>query len=136
MRAVTIACALALAGACKASGDGAPDASASPQASAEPAPLAAAPQATPIASAAPSAPEAGPPPVPLRSDERLAGDSYVRETAGYALSALFRPADVVLPPRAPEVNVPEEFVSAGKFMLSCEPDVQAIYTKIWTDLLK
>ena len=37
---------------------------------------------------------------------------------------------------APEVNIPAEFASAGKFNLACPPDVQEIYTKIWTDLLK
>jgi spermidine/putrescine transport system substrate-binding protein len=59
--------------------------------------------------------------------------SFARYANGIKGSEEFMPDDMKT---APEVNVPEEFVSAGKFMLSCEPDVQAIYTKIWTDLLK
>lgn len=101
MRPALLVLALAVV-ACKPSGEGTPDASASPQASAEPAPLAAAPPT--IASAMPALPEGGPPPVPVRGDEPLAGDSYGRETVGWTLSALFRAADVPVPPRAPEVN--------------------------------
>lgn len=99
--------------ACKARVGDAPDAAASPQASAVPAPLA---LATTMPSALPaSMPEGGPPPTPLRGDVALAPDP-TREpidervrgergvASGYTLSALFRPADVVLPPRAPEVN--------------------------------
>jgi spermidine/putrescine transport system substrate-binding protein len=37
---------------------------------------------------------------------------------------------------APEVNIPAEFVDKGQFNLGCPPDVQALYTKIWTDLLQ
>lgn len=34
---------------------------------------------------------------------------------------------------APEVNVPADFAGKGKFMPTCPPEVQKIYTKIWTD---
>lgn len=37
---------------------------------------------------------------------------------------------------APEVNIPEEFKANGSFNLACSPEVQEIYTKIWTDLMK
>lgn len=102
---------------CKANGEGAPDASASPQASAEPAPLATAPTTAP--SATPSLPEGGPPPQPMRGDERLGADSLrdrdrttertgdrerEKEPVGFTLSAMLRPADIPAPPRAPEVN--------------------------------
>jgi hypothetical protein len=115
-----VALLLLIVAACRPSGEGAPDASASPQASAEPAPLAAAPTQAP--SATPSLPEGGPPPQPMRGDERLAADSLrersvpertvdggrerTAEAIGYTLSAVIRPADVPAPPRAPEVNQP------------------------------
>lgn len=78
-----------------------PDAAASPQASAMPAPLAVAPapSATPALLA-----DSGPPPVPLRGDLPLEDVALARELAGYALSAVFRSADAPAPPRAPEVN--------------------------------
>ena len=37
---------------------------------------------------------------------------------------------------APEVDVPAEFAAKGQFMPACPSDVQALYTKIWTDLQK
>jgi len=37
---------------------------------------------------------------------------------------------------APEVNIPEQFQSAGSFSLACPPDVNKLYTAIWTDLTK
>jgi len=98
---------LLLVAACNPSGEGTPDASASPQASAEPALLAAAPPTVASATAVSLLPEGGPPPTPLRTDERLASDGLAREretNVGWTLSAAFRPADVVVPPRAPEVN--------------------------------
>jgi hypothetical protein len=83
----------------------APDAAASPQASAMPAPLVVSPaEVTSATTAAVSTADAGPPPVPIRGDESLPADSLARETVGYTLSAVFRQADVVLPPRALEVN--------------------------------
>jgi hypothetical protein len=118
----TAALLLLIVAACRPSGEGAPDASASPQASAEPAPLATAPTTAP--SATPSLPEGGPPPQPMRGDERLSADS-LRErdrerpagertldggrdrepvAVAYTLSAALRPADVPAPLRAPEVN--------------------------------
>ena len=37
---------------------------------------------------------------------------------------------------APEVNVPAEHVDAGKFSITCPPEVQELYTAIWTELQK
>jgi spermidine/putrescine transport system substrate-binding protein len=48
-------------------------------------------------------------------------------------SEAFMPKDMQ---GAPEVYVPEEFAAMGEFLLPCPPEVQAMYTKIWTDLLK
>lgn len=93
---------LAAVPACKAAGDATPDASASPQASAEPAPLAVVPPR--VASAVAAAPEGGPPPSPLRSDEAPPVDTYGRDTVGWTLSAVLRPGDLPAPPRGPEVS--------------------------------
>lgn len=103
LRRVVVVCAAILAACNGAPRGDQPDAAASPQASAMPAPLAVAPV---TASALPaSMPEGGPPPVPLRGDLALPADTLPRESVGYTLSAVFRPADVVLPPRAPEVSL-------------------------------
>lgn len=79
-----------------------PDARESPQASAMPAPLANAPTTT--ASAGLAANAATGTAAPLRGDERLPSDGAGRDAIGYSLSAVFHPADVIGPPRAPEVN--------------------------------
>lgn len=94
---------VALAG-CRGNGsEGTPEKRESPQASAQPALLAAAtapPSATPMATAL----EGGAPPSPLRGDEVLSADALSRESAGYTLSAVLRATDVAAAPRAPEVN--------------------------------
>jgi spermidine/putrescine transport system substrate-binding protein len=59
--------------------------------------------------------------------------SFARYANGIKGSAAFMPADMKT---APEVNIPEEFKAAGKFNLACDPKVQEIYTKIWTELQK
>ena len=59
--------------------------------------------------------------------------AFARYGNGIKGSDQFMPADMK---DAPEVTIPEEFKAAGKFNLACSPDVQALYTKIWTDLLK
>ena len=93
-------------GSCKAqqsATEGAPDATASPQASAMPAPLAIAPTAAASAVVVVT-PEGGPPPVPMRGDVALAADSLALQTAGYTLSAVMKQGDLSGPLRAPEVN--------------------------------
>lgn len=37
---------------------------------------------------------------------------------------------------APEINIPDELADAGAFNLTCPPEVQAIRTQIWTELLQ
>jgi spermidine/putrescine transport system substrate-binding protein len=37
---------------------------------------------------------------------------------------------------APEINVPKEFEPSGKLNLACPPEVQQLYTAIWTELTK
>jgi spermidine/putrescine transport system substrate-binding protein len=59
--------------------------------------------------------------------------SFARYANGIVGSDKYMPADMK---DAPEVNIPAEFVANGKFNLACPPDVQALYTRIWTDLLK
>jgi hypothetical protein len=92
------------------------DAAPSPQAKAEPAPLANPPSPAATASAAPAGPDGGSAPEPLRTDRALAIDAprdVVREPAGkdpnreltgYALQAIVRTGEGPGPPRAPEVN--------------------------------
>lgn len=119
--AIVVAIAVTLA-ACKggATTNDPPDAAASPQASAEPAPLANAPtmSGTPLS----ANPEAGPPPVPMRADRELPVDvprepskekEQARDTpkdprdpkelSGWALQAVLRPSDVAAAPKAGEV---------------------------------
>ena len=82
--------------------EGTPDATASPQASAMPAPLA---EPTTTSSAiAIATPEGGPVPVPLRGDVALGPDTLGRETVGYTLSAVLKQGDLSGPPRSAEVN--------------------------------
>ena len=93
-------------GSCKSplpGGEGTPDATASPQASAMPAPLANTPTSTASAIVVVT-PEGGPPPVPFRGDVALAADSLATSTVGYTLSAMMKQGDVSGPLRASEVN--------------------------------
>ena len=82
--------------------EGTPDATASPQASAMPAPLAA--PTTTSSGIVVAAPERGPAPIPLRGDVALGPDTLARETVGYTLSAVLKQGDLSGPPRSPEVN--------------------------------
>ncbi len=105
MRALLFLALLLGTGACRPSStstvDNTPDARESPQASAQPAPLAIQPTTT--QSAQPTTAEKALPP-PLRGDEQIGADSLSKEPVGYTLSASFRQAEVIGPARAPEVN--------------------------------
>ena len=37
---------------------------------------------------------------------------------------------------APEIQVPDQFADAGTFLPTCPPETTALYTQIWTDLVK
>lgn len=78
-----------------------PTASASPQASAIPAPLATAPTANASASPTSLTADSGPPPVPMRADQPAPPDVLAREVAGYTLQAVIR-TDAAPSPRSPD----------------------------------
>jgi spermidine/putrescine transport system substrate-binding protein len=58
---------------------------------------------------------------------------FHRYANGIAGSDKFMPDDMK---DAPEVVVPEEFKALGVASQTCAPEVQELYTKIWTDLQK
>ncbi|MBA3043041.1 MAG: extracellular solute-binding protein [Alphaproteobacteria bacterium] len=59
--------------------------------------------------------------------------AFARYANGVKGSDAFMPEDMKT---APEVNIPESAKAAGKFNLACKPEVQEIYTKIWTEIQK
>lgn len=59
--------------------------------------------------------------------------NFARYANGIDGSEAFMPEEMT---SAPEVLVPEEFAAAGRFFPSCKPEVQQLYTRIWTELQK
>ncbi len=59
--------------------------------------------------------------------------AYARYANGIAGSEAFMPEDMKT---APEIVIPAEFVEMGQFSPACPPEVNEMYTKIWTDILK
>jgi spermidine/putrescine transport system substrate-binding protein len=59
--------------------------------------------------------------------------AFAKYANGIKGSKEFMPADMK---DAPELVVPPEFEKAGEFLASCDPAVQQLYTRIWTDVQK
>lgn len=59
--------------------------------------------------------------------------SFARYANGITGSDAFMPEDMKT---ASEIVIPAELKSAGVFNETCPPEVQALYTRIWTDLQK
>lgn len=59
--------------------------------------------------------------------------AFHRYANGISGSEKFMPADMT---SAPEVVVPEEFRKNGEILETCPPEVQQLYTRIWTELQK
>jgi len=74
-------------------------ASASPQASAEPAPI-----ARLVASAGFAAPDSGPPPATLRGDNALEPENVGKDSAGYTIGVVLRLPDAPAVPAGPPIN--------------------------------
>lgn len=59
--------------------------------------------------------------------------SFARYANGISGSEAYMPEDMKT---APEIVVPDELKSAGRFNLSCSDEAQSYYTAIWTELQK
>jgi len=59
--------------------------------------------------------------------------AFARYANGIKGSEAFMPEDMKT---APEIVVPQESETAGEFSLSCPPEVQELYTAIWTEVMK
>jgi spermidine/putrescine transport system substrate-binding protein len=66
--------------------------------------------------------------------ENAAGlSAFARYANGIAGSDKFMPADMK---DAPELNIPKDMEGHYEFSTACSPEVNDIYTKIWTELMK
>jgi len=59
--------------------------------------------------------------------------TFARYANGISGSEAFMPEDMKT---AREIVIPDELKSAGRFLPTCAPEVQKLYTRIWTDLQK
>jgi spermidine/putrescine transport system substrate-binding protein len=59
--------------------------------------------------------------------------AFARYANGIKGSEKYMPADMAT---APEVNIPDDVLARGELLHPCPPEVQELYTKIWTELQK
>ena len=59
--------------------------------------------------------------------------AFARYANGIIGSEPYMPQDMLT---APEIVVAPELAAKGKFLETCAPEVNKIYTKIWTNLMK
>ncbi|MBS7544252.1 extracellular solute-binding protein [Ancylobacter oerskovii] len=59
--------------------------------------------------------------------------AFAKYANGIKGSDQFLPADMK---DAPELVIPEQFKKAGEFLAACAPEVNELYTRIWTDVNK
>ncbi len=120
-----------------------PDAAASPQASAEPAPLANVATAAGTTTATTSGADSGPPPEPLRGDRALTADaphetvrelgtkdprgSDSKELGGYVMQAVLHAGDGPPAPKGPEVNT--NAIEAARRKLEARIAIEASQTR-------
>ena len=119
-----------------------PGATTSPQANAQPAPLANVPTAAGETATSNGAGDAGPPPEPLRSDRALAADtpretvrepgakeprSDSKELGGYAMQAVLHAGEGPPPQKGPEVNA--QAIEAARRKLEARIAIEASQTR-------
>lgn len=59
--------------------------------------------------------------------------AFAKYANGIKGSEQFMPAEMQ---NAPELVIPPELASAGEFLTACAPEVQELYTRIWTEVQK
>jgi spermidine/putrescine transport system substrate-binding protein len=59
--------------------------------------------------------------------------AFARYSNGIMGSEKYMPADMAT---AAEVNIPADVLARGELLLPCPPQVQELYTKIWTEMMK